>query len=489
MEFTDWKEYQEETAAFFRRQGCSADVELKVKGVRAEHAVDVYVTFPRHGIKCTWIVECKLWRSRVPKEKVLALKSIVDDIGADRGIIISEEGFQSGAYDAARNTNITLVTSLEEFEKTVLTLSDETPLLFDDSESGLPIYKFPLITKPQTLLVHENHVISANWSSGSISIINPVERSIVRTIDLDNYEAKSPRTGDREIRKYPPGEMAVADGRLFVGQVFSDFILVIDLETHAIVKRIYIPGGGEGQIVASADQKTVYFASNRENQFYIIDSATYEYKAVHYPSGGHGCMSVYVNSPDRLLYLGIQRGGRLEGKSYFGGNCFLAVYDLNSKVYVAMTYLAEVANGRSDDATPACITFDVAKNRIYVGMFQSMRGICVIDVKTNQIESDIRFTTNEHNKHFQWVDPLSVTTVGNYIVSVDRNNCELAFVDKENLALESTLYLGSAPNGPRDVVVFKNEVIVSYPERNGLIFINVDDILNKSIQPTSCIGG
>jgi len=39
----------------------------------------------------------------------------------------------------------------------------------------------------------------------------------------------------------------------------------------------------------------------------------------------------------------------------------------------------------------------------------------------------------------------------------------------------STLYLGSAPNGPRDVVVFNNEAIVSYPERNGLIFANVDE--------------
>lgn len=475
MEFTDWKEYQEETAAFFRRQGCSADVELKVKGVRAEHAVDVYVSFSRHGIKCIWIVECKLWRGRVPKEKVLALKSIVDDIGADRGIIISEEGFQSGAYDVARNTNITLVTSLEEFEKTALTLSDEIPLVFNDRESGLPIYQFPSMTQPQTLLVHENHVISANWGSGSISIINPVNRSIVRTIDLDNYEAKSTRAGDREIRKYPPGDMAVADGRLFVGQVFSDFILVIDLETHAIVKRIYVPGGGEGQIVSSSDKKTVYFASNRENRFYIIDSATYEYKTVHYPSGGRGCMSIFTHYPDRFLYLGIQRGGTLDGKSYFGGNCYLAVYDLESNSYVATIYLAEVANGHSDDANPACITFDKVNNKIYVGMFQSMRGICVIDVEANQIERDIRFVTNKYNRHFQWVDPLSVTTVGNYIISVNRNNCELAFVDRNNLTLLRTLYLGSAPNGPRDVVVFKNEAIVSYPERNGLIFINVDD--------------
>jgi len=479
MTFTNWREYQEETAAFFRRQGCNVEVEKKVKGTRSKHAIDVYVTFPRCGIMCTWVVECKLWKSRVPKEKVLVLKSIVEDIGADRGIIISEKGFQSGAYDVARKANISMVTSLKEFEKTAMTVSQETPLVFDDSELGEPIYKFPSITQPQTLLLHENYLISANWDSGSISIIDPVKKTIIRTIDLDNYEIKSP-TGGREIRKCPPGNMTISDGRLFVGQVFSDFILVIDLETQAILKRIYIPGGGEGQITSSSDQKTIYFASNRKNKFFIIDSATYKYKDVDYPSGGRGCMSIHIHPHDRFLYLGIQRGGILKGKSYFGGNCFLAIYDLENNSYISTIYLAEVANGRSDDSSPAYITFDKEKNRIYVGMFQSMRGICVIDAETNNIESDIRFKKNKHNQYFQWVDPLSIAITGIYIASINRNNNELVFVDRDNLKLFKTIYLGSAPNGPRDVVIFKNEAIVSYPERNGIIFININCMLKKS---------
>lgn len=110
-----WQEYQIQTADLFKSIGCKVDVEAKIKGVRGEHEVDVYVTFEQHSIKCVWIVECKYWNTNIPKEKVLALQSIVSDIGADRGIIVSKTGFQSGAIRSAENSNITL-TSLEDLK-------------------------------------------------------------------------------------------------------------------------------------------------------------------------------------------------------------------------------------------------------------------------------------------------------------------------------------------------------------------------------------
>jgi hypothetical protein len=124
----------------------------------------------------------------------------------------------------------------------------QIPLQFSNNDSGKPIYQFPFNAKPQNLLVYDGYVISANWGSGSISIINPINKLLVRTIDLDNYEIESSEINNREIRQYPPGDLAVANGRIFVGQIFSEFILVIDIDTNAIVKRIYIPGGGEGKM-------------------------------------------------------------------------------------------------------------------------------------------------------------------------------------------------------------------------------------------------
>lgn len=60
-----------------------------------------------------WIVECKHWKSAVPKAHVLTLAQIAQDVGADRAVLLSEKGFQAGAISVSRKSNV-LLTSLEE---------------------------------------------------------------------------------------------------------------------------------------------------------------------------------------------------------------------------------------------------------------------------------------------------------------------------------------------------------------------------------------
>jgi DNA-binding beta-propeller fold protein YncE len=324
------------------------------------------------------------------------------------------------------------------------------------------------------LLIDGCRIFVGNWQTGNISIVDPEKRTIESVIELDNYEA-SPSSKQRgEIRRYQPGNMVIADGRLFLGQVFSDFVLAIDVATQSVVKRLVLPGGGEGQVASSNDGRSVYFASNKEDCFFIIDSATYEYEQVPYPQGGRGCMSILAHPHKPLLYVGIQRGGTLNGKSYPGGNCFLAVYDLAARKYIKNIYLAEVKGNRSDDSTPACLLYDL-DHHIYVGMFQSLKGIYKIDEETLEVVGNIYFAPNEHNKFFTWVDPLSLALYKNSIISVNRNNRELVLIDKITGQTSKSMYLGEAPNGPRDVVVYRNEAIISYPKRHGLIFINLGD--------------
>ena len=475
-EYADWREYQEEVAAYFRRQGCTIEVEARVQGARAEHRIDVYVLFARLGVECRWIIECKLWNARVPKEKVMALKSIVEDVGADKGFIFCENGFQSGALDAARGTNIALVTSLEDFERTAHTTTHETKLIEipGTEEEDYLFYEFPSRDEPYTLLKHKNRVFIGNWQTGNIAVLDPATRSIEKFIMLDNYESISPVSREREIRRYQPGNMTVADGKLFMGQVFSDFILAIDVDTNAIVKRLAVPGGGEGKITSSHDGREVYFASNKARQFFIIDSATYEYKTIPYPEGGRGSMSIFAHPRGDKLYIGIQRGGTLNGMSYPGGNSFLAVFDLREKAYVANVYLAEIIDNRSDDSTPHCIVYDEEENQIFVGMFQSRMGIYRIDAESNEIIGNIAFRPNQYNEHFKWVDPLSLSIYGNFLLSVNRNNREFVVLRKEDGELLHSIFLGDAPNGPHDLVVVNNEAIISYRARNGLVFVALD---------------
>lgn len=111
-----WKQYQEEAATFFRSLGLRAEVEKTVKGARGEHVIDVQVQGNLYGVDFVWIVECKAWRSNIPKEKVMALAAIVEDVGADRGFLLSEVGFQSGAIQQAGKRNITL-TSIQDLRE------------------------------------------------------------------------------------------------------------------------------------------------------------------------------------------------------------------------------------------------------------------------------------------------------------------------------------------------------------------------------------
>ena len=114
---TDWSEYQEEAAALFRSMGLNASTNVTVQGVRTNHDVDVVVMSDHAGFNIKWLVECKQWKVPVSKLHVLALREIVADTGADRGILLCEAGFQSGAIEAANLTNVQ-VTSLENVRYT-----------------------------------------------------------------------------------------------------------------------------------------------------------------------------------------------------------------------------------------------------------------------------------------------------------------------------------------------------------------------------------
>jgi restriction system protein len=115
----EWHNFQEEIAAYFISLGFDAETNKATTGVRTSSDIDVYVRTKFMGQQLTWIIEAKKWKSKVSKEKVFTLRMIVNDLGADKGFIISEVGFQKGAIEAAGLTNISLLTfsQLKEMTK------------------------------------------------------------------------------------------------------------------------------------------------------------------------------------------------------------------------------------------------------------------------------------------------------------------------------------------------------------------------------------
>lgn len=113
---SEWFKFQEKICTHFKSIGAIAQTNVTVQGVRTTHDIDILVNTKFLGQNLTWIVEAKKWKSKVNKLHVLGLRTIVDDIGADRGFIISQKGFQSGAIEAAHKSNIRLI-SFDELVK------------------------------------------------------------------------------------------------------------------------------------------------------------------------------------------------------------------------------------------------------------------------------------------------------------------------------------------------------------------------------------
>lgn len=100
-----WRDFQNKVAEIFRKSPIvrEAYVEHTVIGSSiGKVKVDVLVEFSTgifiggkelvHKV----IIECKFWKKRVPQAEIYKLKTIVEDVGAQYGILITDVGVQSG---------------------------------------------------------------------------------------------------------------------------------------------------------------------------------------------------------------------------------------------------------------------------------------------------------------------------------------------------------------------------------------------------------
>lgn len=82
-----------------------------------EYQIDIYAEFTAIGVKFKVLGECKRYTYPIEREKVVVLADKVRSIGAQKGILISTSGFQSGAVQYAKAHGIALI---QIFDKQVL---------------------------------------------------------------------------------------------------------------------------------------------------------------------------------------------------------------------------------------------------------------------------------------------------------------------------------------------------------------------------------
>src|ERR1051325_9219793 len=110
-----WQELQTDVAAILKECGFSVEIEKTVKSVRGSVEIDVYGEEDINGRKHKIACECKHWKASVPQTVIHAFRTVIADIGANVGYLISSGGFQSGSLTAAELTNLELLT-WEQFQ-------------------------------------------------------------------------------------------------------------------------------------------------------------------------------------------------------------------------------------------------------------------------------------------------------------------------------------------------------------------------------------
>ena len=96
--------------------------DIKLEGRSGcKHQIDVYWEYERDGVRHWVAIECKNYNRRVYKEKVCAFNGILIDLEGVEGIMVSKEGFQSGAKQYAKEYGISLKELREpEGEETII---------------------------------------------------------------------------------------------------------------------------------------------------------------------------------------------------------------------------------------------------------------------------------------------------------------------------------------------------------------------------------
>jgi len=115
----NWQNLQIEVARILMESGFEVEVEKSVASSRGIIEIDVYAKEVVKGRKYSIACECKHWKSKIPQSVIHGFRTVVTEIGANVGYVVSLNGFQSGAYTASDLTNLELVT-WEQFQNIFL---------------------------------------------------------------------------------------------------------------------------------------------------------------------------------------------------------------------------------------------------------------------------------------------------------------------------------------------------------------------------------
>lgn len=112
-----WQELQEKISLILNQVGFVSTVNKKIKTPRGEIEVDVYAIDTVSIDKIVYIIECKNWKNKIPQTVIHSFTTVMHEIGANIGYLISKVGLQKGASEYSNSTNIIGLTFTQFQEK------------------------------------------------------------------------------------------------------------------------------------------------------------------------------------------------------------------------------------------------------------------------------------------------------------------------------------------------------------------------------------
>lgn len=155
VKISDWRQLQNEAGAILHECGFDAEIERVISTARGSVEVDIYARECIHNREYSIILECKNWKNSIPQNVIHGFRTVISDVGANLGIIITTSKYQAGAFDATSFTNIKLLT-WEEFQ-------DEF------EEQWIRVFFYPTITKRLDPLFTYTEPILPAWF-GSLQV-------------------------------------------------------------------------------------------------------------------------------------------------------------------------------------------------------------------------------------------------------------------------------------------------------------------------------
>lgn len=113
----DWRDLEIKTTKIFSEIGCNSSNQVDMETVRGRVNIDVVAKDTTQHPHLVYFCECKYWESAIPQNIIHAFRTVVADSGAHCGFIIAKKGFQSGSFEAVKNTNVYLL-NWDEFIET-----------------------------------------------------------------------------------------------------------------------------------------------------------------------------------------------------------------------------------------------------------------------------------------------------------------------------------------------------------------------------------